>query len=106
MNKTENMVDVDSLGCGIIPRMVMSDRKLTVEAKAIYAYFAECIGAGDTSFPPVEEICKDLNMGEDRFRRHKKQLVERGYLTIRKNATANGRYSTNVYVIQQLNSEG
>ena len=100
MNRTENEIDVFSMGGGIIPRMVMSDRNLTVEAKAIYSYIAACIGAGDTSFPSVGEICKDLNMGEDRFRKHKKHLIERGYLTIRKDAAANGRYSTNVYVLQ------
>lgn len=106
MNKTENKIDVFSMGRGIIPRMVMSDRSLTIEAKAIYGYFAECIGAGDTSFPSVDEICKALNMGEDRFRKHKKQLVERGYLTIRKDASANGRYSPNVYEIQELVANG
>lgn len=106
MDKTENMIDVFSMGGGIIPRSVMSDRNLTVEAKAIYAYFAECIGAGDTIFPSVDEICKDLSMGKDRFRKHKEQLVERGYLTIWKDAAANGRYSTNVYVIQDRIGNG
>lgn len=106
MNRTENEIDVFSMGEGIIPRMVMSDRNLTVEAKTIYAYFATCIGAGDTSFPSVGEICKDLNMGEDRFRKHQKNLVERGYLTIRKDPSANGRYSTNVYVIQERVAHG
>lgn len=106
MNKTENQVDVYSMGRGIIPRMVMSDRNLTVEAKAIYSYIAACIGAGDTRLPSVPVICKDLNMGDDRFRKHKKQLVERGYLTIRKDASTNGRYSTNVYVIQERVANG
>lgn len=78
----------------------MSERKLRVQSKAIYAYFAACIGAEDTSFPKVVEICKDLNMSEERFRKHQKNLIERGYLKIRKNAAANGRYSTNMYVIQ------
>lgn len=41
----------------------MVDRDLTIEAKVIYGYFAACIGAGDTQFPSVEGICKDLNMG-------------------------------------------
>ncbi|MGB7474381.1 hypothetical protein [Trichococcus sp.] len=45
MNKTENEIDVFSMGRGKIPRMVMSDRNLTVEAKAIYCYIAACIGA-------------------------------------------------------------
>ena len=106
MNKMENQVDVFSMGHGKIPRSVMSDRNLTVEAKAIYAYFAACIGAGDTIFPKVGEICKDLNMSEDRFRKHQKNLIERGYLTIRKDVAAYGRYSTNVYEIQDRIANG
>ena len=85
---------------------MMSDRKLTVEAKAIYAYFAACIGAGDTSFPSVGEISKDLNMSEERLRKHQKKLIGRGYLTIRENAAATGRYSRNVYVIQDRIANG
>lgn len=46
MNRTENEINVFSMGCGTIPRMVMSDRNLTVEAKAIYSYITACIGAG------------------------------------------------------------
>ena len=106
MNKTENEIDVFSMGRGKIPRMVMSDRNLTVEAKAIYCYIAACIGAGDERLPSVAVICEDLNMGRDRFRKHKKQLVEHGYLTIRKDASVNGRYSTNVYVIQEKVANG
>lgn len=104
MNKTGNEIDVFSMGCGTIPRSVMSDRDLTVEAKAIYSYIAACIGAGDMRLPSVDVICEDLNIGKDRFQKHKKQLIEKGYLTIRKDAAANGRYSTNLYVIQQLDS--
>ena len=40
MDKTTQVIDVLSMGYGTVPRSVMSDRKLTVEAKAIYAYFA------------------------------------------------------------------
>ena len=74
MDKTTQVIDVLSMGYGTVPRSVMSDRKLTVEAKTIYAYFAACIGAGDTSFPSVGEISKDLNMCEERFRKHKKTI--------------------------------
>ena len=106
MDKTTQVIDVLSMGYGTVPRSEMSDRKLTVEAKAIYAYFAACIVAGDTSFPTVGEISKDLNMSEERFRKHQKNLIERGYLTIRKDTAANGRYSTNVYVIQERVAKG
>lgn len=50
MNKMGNEIDVFSMGCGTIPRMVMSDRNLMVEAKTIYSYTAACIGAGDKRF--------------------------------------------------------
>ena len=106
MDKTTQVIDVLSMGYGTVPTSVMSDRKLTVEAKTIYAYFAACIGAGDTSFPSVGEICKDLNMGSDRFQRHKKLLIEKGYLTVRKGEEPNGRYSTNLYVIQERVANG
>jgi hypothetical protein len=43
----------------------MSDRKLTTEVRAIYAYFAACIGTENTSTFTVGEICKDLNKGEE-----------------------------------------
>lgn len=106
MEMTEEMIDVFEMGYGTVPTMVMVDRELTIEAKAIFAYFAACIGAGDTHFPSVEGICKDLNMGIERFRRHKKLLVDRGYLTIQKDPAANGRFGRNVYVIQQMESKG
>ena len=106
MDKTKQVIDVLSMGYGTVPTSVMSDRKLTVETKVIYAYFAACIGAGDISFPTVGEICKDLNMCEDRFRKHQKNLIERGYLTVRKNVASNGRCSTNVYVIQDRVANG
>lgn len=102
----EKMIDIFAMGYGTVPRMVMVDRELTIEAKAIYGYFAACIGAGDMHFPTVEDICKDLNMGMERFQKHKKLLLTKGYLTIQKDPAANGRFGRNVYVVQQMDSEG
>lgn len=91
---------------GIILRMAISNWNLTTELRVIYAYFTSCIRGEDTSSPTVGEISKDLSMCEDRFRKHQKNLIEREYLTIRKNAAANGRYSTNVYMIQERVANG
>ena len=102
MRMMEKMIDIFAMGYGTIPRMVMIDRELTVEAKAIYGYFAACIGAGDTLFPTVEDICKDLNLGMERFQKHKKLLLAKGYLTIQKDPAANGRFGRNVYGVQRL----
>ena len=60
----ENMmieVDVLSMGYGTVGKLVMRDRDLTPEVKAIYAYISSYAGAGDTAYPSVDLICYDVN---------------------------------------------
>ena len=87
-----------SKGYGTIPKLVMKDKKLTVEAKAIYAYICSYAGGGDTAFPSVDLICSDLGMSENRFFKHRKLLVESGYLTIKRTRKEVG-WSNNIYTI-------
>ena len=89
---------VFSKGYGIIPKLVMKDKNLTVEAKAIYAYISSYAGNGDTAFPAVDLICSDLGMSENRFFKHRKLLVEFGYITISRKRKEVG-WSNNVYTI-------
>ena len=42
---------VAARGFDTVPRLVMPDRDLTAQAKAIYFYFASFAGAGMTAFP-------------------------------------------------------
>ena len=42
---------INCMGYGIIPKYVMLDPDLTIEAKAIYAYFCSFAGSGNTAFP-------------------------------------------------------
>lgn len=42
---------VAARGFDTVPRLVMPDRDLTAQAKAIYVYFASFAGAGMTAFP-------------------------------------------------------
>lgn len=89
---------VFSKGYGIIPKLVMKDKNLTVEAKAIYAYISSYAGNGDAAFPAVDLICSDLGMSENRFFKHRKLLVEFGYITISRKRKEVG-WSNNVYTI-------
>ncbi|MDE1549923.1 DnaD domain protein [Jeotgalibaca caeni] len=95
-----NNQDILALGYGIIPKKVMKDPDLTIEAKAIYSYIASYAGAGNTAFPSVDLICHDLNIGKDRFRKHRKLLLEKGYLVVEQHSNA-GKYSNNLYTIPQ-----
>ena len=90
-----------SKGYGFIPKIVMIDTDLTVEAKAIYGYLASYSGAGMSSYPSTKLILNHLNMSRDRYFKHRKQLIEKGYITIKKERK-NGDFCNNIYI---LNSE-
>lgn len=100
MENTTIEVDVLSMGYGTVGKLVMRDRDLTPEAKAIYSYIATYAGAGDTAYPSVDLICYDMNMGKDRFQKHKKCLIDKGYIVIQKYSTPEGKFTNNLYVIQ------
>lgn len=87
-------------GYGIIPKIVMRDEKLSIEAKAIYAYLAAFAGNRFEAYPSVELMCHDLTISKKRLLAHRKQLVERGYLDIKRQRTDNG-FSNNIYVLKQ-----
>ena len=101
MEKMMNGMDILAMGYGIIPKMVMRDKQLTVEAKAIYSYIASFAGTGNTAYPSVDLICDELQIGKDRFQKHKKYLLEKGYLVIQRGAATNGKFGNNLYVIRQ-----
>jgi hypothetical protein len=104
--KTQELVDilevqgVKAHGFGIIPKIVMQDTRLSVTAKAIYAYFCSFAGAGSQAFPGVKKICIDLGITNDTFLKHRKQLEQHGYIIV-KNVRDGGKFSRNIYVITE-----
>ena len=91
-----------SMGYGIIPKKIMKDTELTIESKAIYAYIASYAGNGNSAFPSVSLICKDLDISENRFHRHKNPLIEHGYITIERERNTKGTFDKNVYTINSV----
>lgn len=105
MEKLDDKLQVKgvlSQGYGIIPKMLMKDDDLTIEAKAIYAYIASYAGAGSTAFPGVSLICHDLNISENRFHKHKKVLIKKGYIYIDKIRGEGGQFDKNLYTINSV----
>lgn len=84
-------------GFGTVPKLVMLDRSLSPQAKAIYAYFASFAGAGTTAFPRRSTIMRELKIGSlGTYYRHFNQLVERRYLSVEQRKD-NGRFDICVY---------
>lgn len=93
---------VMSKGYGSIPKLVMLDRELSIEAKAIYAYLASFTGNGDSAFPSISKICFDLQINEKRFNRHKKALFDKGYIEVTQERKGGGKFASNVYTIKHF----
>jgi hypothetical protein len=93
--------EVSSKGYGIIYKMPMLDTDLDVVAKAFYAYLCSYAGAGDTAFPGMDKICNDLQVSRQRLERHRKVLVDKGYITVKQVKGEKGRFKHNEYLINK-----
>lgn len=102
MNQSKDIIQVqgiNSQGYGIIPKMVMQDKRLTIQAKAIYGYFCSYAGAGKTAFPGRKKIITDLRISKDSYYKHFNLLKECGYIETFQEKDENGVFCRNVYTL-------
>ena len=90
-----------AMGFGVVPKAVMLDDRLTIEAKAIYNYFSSYAGSGDTAFPSVSKVIYDLKVSKTRYYKHFKLLVDYGYITV-EDCKRNNKFSNNIYVLNDF----
>lgn len=85
-------------GYGVVYQEVMRNKLLSPEAKAIYAYLSSIAGSGDSCYPSVETMQKELCMSKNRLMKHMGQLIAFG--VVEKVRKRNGNiYGRNVYRI-------
>lgn len=87
-------------GYGLIPQLVTRDKDLSIEAKAIYGYLAAFAGTTGEAFPGVDLICAELQISEKRYLKHRKSLIDKGYIEIKRERLENG-FSKNIYILKQ-----
>jgi hypothetical protein len=90
---------INSKGFGTFPKIVAKDRRLTIEAKSIYAYFCSYAGSGNSAFPTVKTIWYDLGIGDERYYRHFNLLVKYGYISVEKIRDEKGKFLHNIYTL-------
>ena len=108
--KSENAVIYEGIlskGYGISPKMVTTDRNLTIEAKAIYSYISSFAGNGESAFPEVKTILYHLGISENRYYKHFKLLVKYGYIEVQKRRKYDEDLkkwtaASNLYIIKQV----
>ena len=91
------MEGITYMGYGVMPKSVALDPSLSVEAKAIYAYFASYSGGGSGGFPRRDQILKDLKISKDRYYRHFNTLKARGLISVVEKR--NGQFIKNIYTL-------
>lgn len=85
-------------GYGLVSRRILRDPELSAEAKAIYAYLSSFAGSGNTCYPGIELMMKELQMGKDRFYKNMGYLIQAGI--VRKSQERNGnRWGRTVYTV-------
>lgn len=100
----ENLTDilevegVNAKGFGTIPKLVMKDSRLTIQAKAIYAYFCSYAGSGNTAFPGIKTILEDLQVSKNTYYKHFDLLKECGYIKVdQEKNIKTGQFKRNIY---------
>lgn len=66
----------------MIPRNIVKDNNLSIEAKCIYLYLIFNLTVDEEVEPSVQEICSDLNISLSRFKKYRKELEDKGYITV------------------------
>ena len=89
---------INHKGFGTIAKSAMLDDSLSLEAKAIYAYFCSFAGAGQSSFPSRNRILSDLNMSKNTYYLHFNKLVENDYIHVKQSVSGNLK-SRNIYTL-------
>ncbi len=93
----------DKKGFGYVYQNVMRDKKLTVEAKAIYAYLASFAGNNEMCYPGTSLMMDELPMSKERFYKHMNLLVEKGII-IKQQELDGTKFSKNTYTLNSFPS--
>lgn len=103
MDNTEIKIIRDT-GFGQVKRSVMRDKSLSIEAKAIYAYFCGFAGNDTKAYPLRDTIIEELGISPKRYYKYLKELQTRGIIKIQTVKTQNG-LKRNIYYINDCSSE-
>ena len=84
----------------------MRDKDLSPTAKSIYAYICSFAGVGKdgerSAFPGVQLMMDELGIKtEDTYYKHRKQLLEKGYITIEKKRQE-GKFDKNIHYVEAV----
>jgi len=105
IDTAENGGDIYARGYGIVPKSIAKDWRLSLTAKAIYAYFCVYSDENNTAFPSRDRILKDLNINKQTYYNHLRQLTESGLIVV-SGSHNGGQFGNNRYFIPDMPKKG
>lgn len=87
---------VYNTGFGIVPKSVMQDPKLSIEAKGIFCYIATYANSEGMAFPGRDLICYHLGISKNRYTKYMQELKEKGYIEVTQIKEGN-KFAHNIY---------
>jgi len=87
-------------GWGIVPKMIMKEPNISIQAKAIYAYLCSYAGNATQAFPSATLMQYELGITKDTFYKYLDELIKNNYITVSKMASEKGRFAHNIYNLE------
>ena len=102
--KIEDLLRIEGVkakGYGTVPKAAMTDRDISIAAKAIYAYFCSLSGRGESVFPGRNKILCDLQISKEAYYKGLNELIDAGYIRVTQehNSSSGGKFMRNIYTL-------
>lgn len=96
--------DLAGAGYGNIPKLVMLDNRISVEAKALYAYICVFSGNSFSATPSKKTAMYHLNISSNTYAKYGRELEEFGYVA-RKRIQKDGKFVGISFALSKTISE-
>lgn len=87
---------VYNTGFGIIPKSLMQNPNLSIEAKGIFCYLTTYANTDMIAFPSRDLICTHLGISKNRYTKYMGELKEKGYIVVTQ-VKEDNKFSHNIY---------
>ena len=87
---------VYNTGFGIIPKSLMQNPNLSIEAKGIFCYLTTYANTDMIAFPSRDLICTHLGISKNRYTKYMGELKEKGYIMVTQ-VKEDNKFSHNIY---------
>lgn len=95
-----SVIEIRSAGYGIVPKLVMLDRRISIGAKGLYAYLSSYAGRDNECYPTRSKICYDLKICSSVMSRCIRELTDAGYIC-KTQVRKGGKFTNNLYRLTQ-----